>query len=56
MSSTVIKKQTQSNWYTEATYRKVNADINDEWPDWKKRAYNEMFAVSAHASKVIVSK
>ena len=56
MNSTVTKKQNHSNWNTQATYMKVNADINDEWPKWKKEAYNEMFAVSAHASKVLISK
>ena len=56
MNSTVTKKQNHSNWNIQATYMKVNADINDEWPKWKKEAYNEMFAVSAHASKVLISK
>ena len=56
MNSTVTKKQNHSNWNTQATYMKVNADINDEWPKWKKEAYNEMFAVSVHASKVLISK
>ena len=56
MSNTAIKTQNQSSWRTKATYEKVNADINNEWPKWKKEAYNEMFAVSAHAKKVVISK
>lgn len=27
-----------------------------EWPDWKKRAYNEMFATSTHSEKLEVEK
>ncbi len=56
MNSITTGKQVQSNWNTQATYIKVNADINDKWPTWKKEAYNEMFAVSAHANKVPISK
>lgn len=36
-------------------YEKVNKTIN-EWPNWKKDAYNKMFAVSAHAEKIIVEQ
>lgn len=37
------------------SYEKVNKTIN-EWPNWKKDAYNKMFAVSAHAEKIIVEQ
>lgn len=56
MSSTITKTQNQSNWNTKETYEKVKSDINNEWPKWKKEAYNEMFAVSAHAQKISISK
>lgn len=35
----------------EVTYQKINNEINN-WPEWKKKVYNEMFAVSIHAQKV----
>lgn len=47
--------QKQNNWNTTAAYNMVNQEITNEWPEWKKRAYNEMFAVSAHAQKVYIS-
>ena len=28
----------------------------NEWPNWKKDAYNKMFAVSAHAEKIVVKQ
>lgn len=37
-------------------YNRVAEEINHRWPDWKKEAYNEMFAVSAHAGKISVRK
>jgi hypothetical protein len=55
MSKTATNNQTKRNWNSTATYQKVTEDING-WPRWKKEAYNEMFAVSAHASKVVVSR
>lgn len=33
-------------------YEKIDNEIKTEWPTWKKEAYNSMFAVSAHATKV----
>ena len=41
----------KKSWLSEELYKKVCEDIS-KWPDWKKRAYNEMFAGSAHARKV----
>lgn len=52
----MVKKANESNWNTKATYEKVNNDITNEWPMWKKEVYNETFAVSAHATKVMVRK
>lgn len=56
MSRTMVKAQKENSWNTRATYEKVNNDINNEWPQWKKEVYNDMFAVSAHAGKVVTSK
>ncbi len=36
----------------ERIYKKVNDEINNKWPEWKKKVYNEIFAVSAHAEKL----
>lgn len=43
---------TEKIWDPLAAYSQVNKTINNEWPDWKKKAYNEMFAVSTHAKKI----
>lgn len=42
----------EKSWNPLAAYNEVNRTINNEWPDWKKQAYNEMFAVSTHAKKI----
>lgn len=49
-------KDKGSSWNPQAAYDKVNYSINHEWPDWKKKAYNEIFAVSAHAREVSIHK
>lgn len=54
-----VKKTTElesaeKSWDPLAAYKEVNKAITDEWPDWKKQAYNEMFAVSAHAQKITI--
>lgn len=48
-------KLNEKNWDPQTSYEKVNKTIN-EWPDWKKDAYNRMFAVSAHAEKVLIKQ
>ena len=32
-------------------YERLREEING-WPDWKKKAYNEMFATSEHSEKL----
>lgn len=48
-------KVNEKSWDPKESYEKVNKTIN-EWPNWKKDAYNKMFAVSAHAEKIIVEQ
>lgn len=48
-------KLNEKNWNPQKSYEKVNKTIN-EWPNWKKDAYNKMFAVSTHAEKVVVKR
>ncbi len=48
-------KTNGKSWNPQESYEKVNKTIN-EWPNWKKDAYNKMFAVSAHAEKVAVKR
>ena len=36
-------------------YERLREEM-DEWPDWKKRAYNEMFATSTHSEKLEVDE
>lgn len=55
-NDTMRNSQTNSDWITMETYDRVNKEINDDWPEWKKEVYNEMFAVSAHAGKLCISK
>lgn len=35
-------------------YSAVKQEIQHTWPDWKKKAYNDNFANSAHAKKIII--
>ncbi|MGN0429500.1 MAG: hypothetical protein ACI4E2_05520 [Acetatifactor sp.] len=55
-NDTMTNSQTNYDWITMETYDRVNKEINDDWPEWKKEVYNEMFAVSAHAGKLCISK
>lgn len=36
------------------TYDKICKDLNN-WPDWKKRAYNSMFS-SVHSKRLILQE
>lgn len=49
----VATKVNEKKWNPQESYEKVNKTING-WPDWKKDAYNKMFAVSTNAKKVTV--
>lgn len=55
MSKMPATKMNEKNWNPQASYEKVNNTING-WPNWKKDAYNKMFAVSAHAEKVSIKR
>lgn len=46
-----LENNKENNWNPQASYEKINRIIN-EWPNWKKDAYNKMFAVSANAKKI----
>lgn len=46
-------KVNEKNWNPQESYDKVNKTING-WPNWKKEAYNKMFAVSKNAKRVVV--
>lgn len=48
------KELNEKKWNPQAAYERVNHSITEEWPDWKKKAYNEMFAVSTHAEKILI--
>ncbi len=54
MKKTAKPEATEKSWDPLAAYNEVNRTITNEWPDWKKQAYNEMFAVSAHAQKITI--
>ncbi len=53
MGKMEVKKANEKSWNPQESYEKVNKTING-WPNWKKDAYNKMFAVSAHAKKIVV--
>lgn len=36
-------------------YERLREEMNG-WPDWKKKAYNEMFATSTHSEKLEVKE
>lgn len=55
MSKMAAAKASEKSWNPQESYEKVNKTIN-EWPDWKKEAYNKMFAVSTHAEKVPIRR
>ena len=56
VSKAVVKASKDSGWNTKTTYVKVNNDIANGWSRWKQEAYNETFAISAHAIKISVRK
>lgn len=39
----------------EGLYEKIYKTI-EEWPDWKKQAYNDNFAVSKYSKKFIIEE
>lgn len=51
MSKRKIQEHKEKSWNPLESYQKVCNTIN-AWPNWKKMAYNEMFAISAHAEKL----
>lgn len=52
MDKIILKENKQKiTWDPLKNYENVNKIIN-EWPDWKKQAYNDMFAISTHAKKL----
>lgn len=53
MVKETLKKYKEKSWNPKDAYQKVSAEIN-EWPNWKKRAYNEIFAISSNAKKLSV--
>lgn len=48
-------KEQKKSWDPQASYDKINETING-WPNWKKKAYNDMFAVSTHAKKIPIDE
>lgn len=53
MEKTKMTTNNETSWNPQASYEKVSDTIN-EWPNWKKKAYNEMFAISTHAEKLLI--
>lgn len=56
MSGVVEQNIKTEQWHDEIIYKRVSEEIDNSWPNWKKQVYNEMFAFSAHAGKVVVKK
>ena len=48
MAATTVNEK---SWNPQESYEKVNKTIN-QWPNWKKDAYNKMFAISTHAKRL----
>jgi hypothetical protein len=38
----------------EALHEQIHKTI-EEWPDWKKQAYNDNFAISKYSRKLIIN-
>ncbi len=55
MSKNVANQNQNVNWRSDEVYKRISQEINN-WPEWKKEAYNEMVAFSAHANKLSVGK
>lgn len=55
MNKMTSPKLNEKSWNPQTSYDKINKMIN-EWPDWKKDAYNKMFAVSVHAEKISIQQ
>lgn len=45
------EKRNENTWDPLKNYERINNIIN-QWPNWKKEAHNNMFAISTHAKKV----
>jgi len=57
MNNIISNAQKKENkWNQQSTYEKISEEISTNWPHWKKEAYNEMFAISTHATKIAVNK
>lgn len=56
MEKAIGNETGKKSWNPQDAYDRISETINNEWPDWKKRAYNEMFAISAHAEKIMIQK
>lgn len=55
MSECITEQKYNINWRSDEIYKRVNQEI-DSWPEWKKEAYNEMFAFSTHTKLVCAGK
>ncbi|WP_276949636.1 hypothetical protein [Acetatifactor muris] len=55
MAEKTVTKFGEKSWNPQEAYERVNHMINNDWPDWKKKAYNETFATSKHAEKLLIN-
>lgn len=49
------KESTANEASKDVVYDKIRKTI-DNWPDWKKQAYNDNFAVSKYSEKYVISE
>lgn len=56
MSSAIVAERKNNGTIYEETYKQVDYEMNHIWPDWKKEAYNELFAFTAHATRLEIKK
>ena len=42
MAEKTVTKFGEKSWNPQEAYERVNHMINNDWPDWKKKAYNRL--------------
>lgn len=42
------------SWMSKELYKDVCNEIEHEWPRWKQKEYNDTFAQSKHAKKIVL--
>lgn len=55
--ATILKERKETEQISDFTedYITIRSKAENNWPEWKKIYYNESFATSSHAQKLIIT-